>query len=114
MFPSRDPPRRSAEYQVSDFMLADSSDEELEKWASDANCLEKDKCATHLAERRAKHGGDWAAKRKWLQENPFDPRTEVSADARHIASKIVTHLWILFVLLPFIIGVLLVLLGLIK
>jgi len=31
---------------------------------------------------------------------PFDPRTEISADAKHIASKIVTHLWIIFVLLP--------------
>jgi hypothetical protein len=30
----------------------------------------------------------------------FDPRTEISADAKHIASRIVTHLWILFVLLP--------------
>jgi hypothetical protein len=30
----------------------------------------------------------------------FNPRTEVSADAKHIASRIVTHLWILFVLLP--------------
>jgi hypothetical protein len=55
-----------------------------------------------------------AAKREELQDNPFDPRTEVSADARHIANKIVTHLWILFVLLPFIIGLLLVLLGAIK
>lgn len=31
---------------------------------------------------------------------PFDPRTEISADARHI----VKHLWILFVLLPVILG----------
>jgi hypothetical protein len=42
------------------------------------------------------------------------PRTEVSADAKHIASKIVTHLWILFVLLPFITGMLLALVGVIK
>jgi hypothetical protein len=33
---------------------------------------------------------------------PFDPRTEVSADGKHIAGRIVAHLWIIFVLLPFI------------
>jgi hypothetical protein len=32
--------------------------------------------------------------------NPFDPRTEVSADARYIAQKIIKHMWILFVGLP--------------
>ena len=41
-----------------------------------------------------------AAKREELQDNPFDPRIEVSADAKHIARKIVMHLWILFVALP--------------
>jgi hypothetical protein len=41
-------------------------------------------------------------KRQHLEENPFDPRTEVSADAQHI----VKHLWIIFVLLPFILGLL--------
>jgi hypothetical protein len=40
-------------------------------------------------------------RRQALQDNPFDPRTEVSADAIHIASRIVKHLWIIFVLLPF-------------
>jgi rhodanese-related sulfurtransferase len=30
----------------------------------------------------------------------FDARTEVSADARHIAGRVVKHLWIIFVLLP--------------
>jgi len=32
--------------------------------------------------------------------NTFDPRTEVSADAKHVADKIVRHLWTIFVLLP--------------
>jgi hypothetical protein len=40
--------------------------------------------------------------------NPFDARSEVSADARHI----VKHLWIIFVLLPVVLGILLVLLKL--
>jgi len=85
-------------------------------------------CATLLAEKRAE-GAKRAAKleesreayrqrqsehREDLENNPFDPRTEVSADAKHIASRIVTHLWILFVLLPVIIGVLLEVLGVIK
>src|ERR1017187_7948464 len=45
---------------------------------------------------------------------PFDPRTKISADARHIASRIVTHLWILFVLLPVILAVLLAIFGVLK
>jgi hypothetical protein len=40
--------------------------------------------------------------RRELEDNPFNPRTEVSADAIHIASRIVKHLWIIFVLLPFV------------
>jgi hypothetical protein len=47
-----------------------------------------------------------AAKREGLQDNPFDPRTEVSADARHIAGSIVKHLWIIFVVLPFVLAIL--------
>jgi hypothetical protein len=41
-----------------------------------------------------------------LQYNPFDPRTEVSADAQHIAGRIVTHMWIIFVLLPVVLAIL--------
>src|SRR5258707_4740618 len=47
-----------------------------------------------------------AAKVEALQENPFDRRTEVSADAKHIASKVVTHMWVIFVLLPVVLGIL--------
>ncbi|HEY2912786.1 MAG TPA: hypothetical protein VGK21_05465 [Candidatus Angelobacter sp.] len=49
---------------------------------------------------RGKRKEELAAKRQGLQDNPFDPRTEVSADAKHVAKKVVTHLWILFVALP--------------
>jgi hypothetical protein len=55
-----------------------------------------------------------ASRRQALEDNPFDPRTEVSADARHIAGRIVKHLWILFVLLPIVAVILLALLGAIK
>jgi hypothetical protein len=50
-------------------------------------------------------------RRQELQDNPFDPRTEVSADAIHIASRIVKHLWIIFVLLPFIAALLWIIVG---
>lgn len=36
----------------------------------------------------------------------FDLRSEVSEDARYISGRIVTHLWIIFVLLPVMLGVL--------
>lgn len=47
-----------------------------------------------------------AAKRAALEANPFDPRTEISADAKHVASRVVTNLWIIFVALPFVLGIL--------
>lgn len=37
-----------------------------------------------------------------LQPKPFRPRREISADARYI----VTHLWIIFVVLPFVLAIL--------
>jgi hypothetical protein len=40
--------------------------------------------------------------------------TGVSADARHIASRIVKHLWMSFVLFPFVVALLLGVVGVIK
>jgi hypothetical protein len=80
-----------------------ASDDQLQQWASDPDCIEQEQSAAHLNWRvaeRAKQKEQLAAKRQALQDNPFDPRTEVSADAKHIASRVVTHLWILFVALP--------------
>jgi hypothetical protein len=37
---------------------------------------------------------------------PFDPRNEISADARYMADRIVTNLWIILVALPVILGLL--------
>lgn len=64
-------------------------------------------------------------RRAMLAANPFDSRNEISADGRHIAEnqtllrrnevsadaryiagKIVSHMWIIFVLLPIVLGVL--------
>ena len=36
----------------------------------------------------------------------FDQRTEVSADAEYIAGRIVKHLWIIFIVVPLIFGIL--------
>jgi hypothetical protein len=86
-----------------------ASDEDLEKWANDPLCIEQAECARALAKRQEHRArlreaarSRAATKRAELDENPFDPRTEVSADAQHIAGQIVKHLWILFVLLPII------------
>jgi hypothetical protein len=49
-------------------------------------------------------------RRETLLHNPFDPRTEVSADAK----RIVANLWVLFVLLPIVTAILLALAGILK
>lgn len=48
------------------------------------------------------HYEDEIRKRQTSRTLPFDARNEVSADARHIASRIVKHLWIIGVVLPFV------------
>jgi len=82
--------------------VTSGSDEQVQKWASDPDCIEQEQAAAHMKWRLA----ELAAKRQELQDNPFDPRTEVSADAKHIARKVITHLWILFVALPLVLALL--------
>lgn len=124
---------KSTKYQLAGWpptTISMASDQELEKWATDPNCLDSEACAKALAERLAKgdpalaaatrerHEAErrtaMASGREELQNNPFDPRTEVSADARHIAGRIVKHLWILFVLLPIVAVLLLALINAMK
>jgi hypothetical protein len=100
---------KSTWLQPIEFTVHFASDQELEQWAHDPNCIEMEDCAKALAGRVAKRQPTIAAEqqrrselRKELEGNPFNPRTEVSADAIHIASRIVKHLWIIFVLLPFV------------
>jgi hypothetical protein len=95
----------------------------LEQWAADPNCVQSELCAAELEKRRKKRESlaeanrDRVAaeqirltkRREDLELSPFDPRTEVSADAQYIAGRIVKHLWILFVLLPIIAVILLAL-----
>lgn len=101
-------------------MLNIYSDEQVSEWANDPACTDRVLCANEF-ERRTKVRMEREAesekkrlaeeerisnKRKTLEANPFDPRTEVSADAMHIAGRIVTTLWIIFVLLPIVAGLL--------
>jgi hypothetical protein len=103
--------------QVED-RIRQASRQELERWANDPNCFEMALCLNELTDRLTKRekpvavGQSYNEKlaAKWERQrgeaNPFDPRAEISADAKyiaeHIASRIVKHLWIIFVLLPFV------------
>jgi len=47
-------------------------------------------------------------------EQSIRSRTEVSADAKYTASRIIKHLWLIFVLLPFVAALLMLMVGVIK
>ena len=108
-------------------VLDAASDEQLEKWSNDTNCKERYKAADKLADRRRLRDEQEAntksldvnpekwplertARKEELKDYPFDPRTEISADAKHIAGRVVTNLWVIFVLLPIVLGILFTLL----
>ena len=82
------------------------SNEELAKYAADPDCSNAKECLELLNIRKEAEQIRRSKVREELQSNPFDPRNEVSADARHIAKQVVKHLWIIFVALPFVLGVL--------
>lgn len=94
---------------VSVFQLHGQPTEQLKKWASDPNCIEQAEVFHFLVDQQQ----DAAAqalqelKRKQLAEQPFDPRTEVSADAKYIARRVAIHLWILLVALPIVLAIIL-------
>ncbi|HXB70975.1 MAG TPA: hypothetical protein VNY05_22260 [Candidatus Acidoferrales bacterium] len=132
---------KEADQPVED-RIRQATKQELEKWANDSNCFDTELCAAELADRQnrseRKQGWDTVFKKegqllnrnpvegqllperklpwstKGSEEHSFNPRTEVSADAKYIASRIVKHLWIIFVLLPFVAAVLLMVAGVIK
>jgi hypothetical protein len=87
-------------------LIASASDSDLVKWASDPDCNQRSLCAQALAKRQGKKDEETAKRREELRTNPFDARTEISADARYIAKQIVKHLWIIFVALPIVLAVL--------
>jgi hypothetical protein len=75
------------------------SDEALRKYMADPRCNQQVACETALAKRREPKALD-------IQSTPFNPRLDVSADARYLAGHIVEHLWIIFVVLPFVLAIL--------
>lgn len=81
--------------------LPESSEDDLIRWANDPNCLDHEKCAEILKERSINVAGRFEARRQELQRNPFDPRTEVSAGEQ----KIVNTLWLIFIVVPLVLGV---------
>ncbi len=85
-------------------VLESATDEQLGKWRDDVNLKQRDRdrCAEELSDRATRKAKAATATEKARLVVPFDPRTEVSADAK----KIVAHLWIIFVLLPVVLGVL--------
>jgi hypothetical protein len=97
---------RGTEYESTAVLEKWATIEQLEQWAADPNCIEQEVCATLLAKRKEKSTGLTETAGLAPQVTLFDPRTEVSADARHIAGKIVMHLWILFVALPIALAIL--------
>ena len=95
-------------------VIEDATEFQLEQWANDPNCYQQAFCAAELQRRGTKQvprPDQLDERRDRRQERPFDPRTEISADAVHIASRIVTHLWIIFVALPAILGLLYILIA---
>ncbi len=105
-------------------ILDSAAQVDLEKWASDSECKQQVPCIKELRKRRSNAakssvpGWTAAMSEATLTNAPtaemlFEPRTDISADAKHIASaversgrRIVTHLWILFVALPAVVGIL--------
>jgi hypothetical protein len=101
-------------YSVSEIEIRDASDKTLEHWATDPNCSNRGECAQAIQARIGSRESTASAKVEMLLQNPFDPRSDVSADAKYIAGRIVKHLWILFVLLPIVAAILLAIIGAIK
>jgi len=97
---------------------------DIEKWASDPDCKQQVLCLKELKKRRADSAkssvGGWTTAMSeatpttaQLAQSLHDPRYDVTADAKYIATaversgrRIVTHLWILFVALPVVLGIL--------
>lgn len=91
-------------YRISEELLQSGTDLNLQMWSEDPACLNRGECALRLSERIKADGGNPDVTKS--ESRPFDCRVEISADARHI----VKHLWIIFVLLPFALGLLFLLL----
>jgi hypothetical protein len=93
-------------YRTAEYAVSGATDRDLERWSNDANCLDAQLCAAERASRAKLKEGTFAGMPEAIThvQSAFDPRREISADAQYIAGRIVTHLWVIFVLLPFVLG----------
>jgi len=87
--------------------IEQASRAELGHWSVDPGCAQRDLAAGELERRRnplLRQAVVAQSKSAVVErmEPAFNPRTELSADAKYIARRIVTNLWIIFVLVPFI------------
>jgi hypothetical protein len=109
------PLRSTTDVNYTDRQIREASDKQLEQWASsDSNPYNQQLATDALTKRKANRELIEDVRGVAPQLALFDPRTEISADARYIAGKIIKHLWIVFVLLPVIAVVFLALIGVIK
>jgi hypothetical protein len=90
---------------VSDERITCASDDILlERAVNDPDQSYQRAAVEEILRRKALRAAAIEEHRKILERNPFDPRREVSADAKYIAGRIVINLWILFLLLLTIVG----------
>ena len=83
-------------------LLSCTPNSQLEAYAADPGCNQRMNCKAELRRR----GVVFPEENPLPEPRPFDPRTEVSADARFSSGRIVTHLWVILVVLPFVLAIL--------
>lgn len=89
-------------YKISQKELSQATNDQLENLTVDPNVSNIGEVAAFLAKSREAEQLRREHIRAELQNNPLDPRREITADARYI----VKNLWIIFVALPFVLGIL--------
>lgn len=87
--------------------LYDKTNEELAQYAVDPDCSNAKDARIELETRIGQDVPRRERVKADLEANPFDPRNEVSADARYIAKRVVKHLWIIFLVVPTILSIIL-------
>ncbi|HXS93199.1 MAG TPA: hypothetical protein VN736_01270 [Candidatus Limnocylindrales bacterium] len=75
----------------------------LKDWSEDPFCQNREDCQKEIQRRLDRdreatetRAAALSARKVELEANPFDPRTEVSADAK----RIVFHLYVIFLVIP--------------
>jgi hypothetical protein len=86
-------------HNISDREIRDAFNEKLEHIAAKDPNPYNQRAATDELQRRRTSKSPAAPGFQEIESKPFDPRTEISADAKHIAGRIVGHMWAI-VLIP--------------